>query len=88
MQLHLTSELNHISFSILSPTELELRMAISVKGSVHEIAILPILSAIQDWQELVQDNDDHASIILYIVQISFDNIRLFYYSFIRVKARW
>lgn len=68
MQLHLRSELNHISFSILSPTELELRMAISVKGSAHEIAILPILSAIQDWQEFVQDNDDHASIILYIVQ--------------------
>ncbi len=68
MQLHLKPELNHISFSILSPTELELRMAISVKGSAHEIAILPILSAIKDWQESVQDDEEHASIILYIVQ--------------------
>ena len=68
MQLHLKSELNHISFSILSPTELELRMAICVKGSAHEIATLSILSAIKDWQGSAQNNADHASIILYIVQ--------------------
>lgn len=68
MQLHMKPELSHISFSILSPTELELRMAISVKGSIHEIAHLSILSAIQNWQEVVQEQDEHASIILYIVQ--------------------
>lgn len=68
MQLRVKPELNHISFSILSPNELELRIAIALRGSGSQLLELPMVSGVEDWMELSKDATEQPSIILYIVQ--------------------
>lgn len=68
MQLRIRTELNHISFSILSPGELELRIAMAVRGCANQITALPVATDIVDWMELPPLVQDHGAIILYIVQ--------------------
>lgn len=68
MQLRIRTELNHISFSILSPCELELRIAMAVRGCASQITLLPVATEIVDCMELPPLMQDHGAIILYIVQ--------------------
>ena len=68
MQLRVRTELNHISFSILSPNELELRIAIAIRGCANQITQLPVIAEITDCMELPPLMQDYGAIILYIVQ--------------------
>ncbi len=68
MQCNMKAELNHISFSILSKNELELRIAISLRGTANRCVSMPLIVGISDCMELPEKDEDHASIILYIVQ--------------------
>lgn len=59
---------SHTSFSLLSPSEMELRIAIAARGEVIEIKTLTVITGMED----IADNSDilaqRPSILVYIVQ--------------------
>ena len=68
LKVRLRPDLNHISFSILSGQELELRIAVSVCGSLCRLAEIPIITEATEPIIPEKSEADRAAVILYVVQ--------------------
>lgn len=62
------AEVTHISFCILSPEELEIRIAVSVCGTLTEIGSCSVICSITEADPMEKDFSNRPSILLYIVQ--------------------
>lgn len=62
------AEVTHISFCILSPEELEIRIAVSVSGTLTEISSCSTICSITETDPPEKDFSGRPSILLYIVQ--------------------
>ena len=59
---------SHTSFSLLSPSEMELRIAIAARGEIIEKITFPVISGITDIVDVSDATTGRPSILVYIVQ--------------------
>jgi LysM repeat protein len=59
---------SHTSFSLLSPSEMELRIAIAARGEIIEKITFPVISGITDIVDVSDITSGRPSILVYIVQ--------------------
>lgn len=69
MEACMSFEINHVSFNIMSPSEIELRISVSAKGTVVKYCKIPVISSVtQPDDPYLCGDDNRPSILLYVVQ--------------------
>jgi len=66
--INLNLNVNHTSYSLLSPTETELRIALSAQGEALKIQPVNMIRDISAVSELDESSKTRASILIYVVQ--------------------
>lgn len=69
MDACISFDVNHVSFNIMSPSEIELRISISARGTVVKYCKFNVISNVtQPDDPYICENDEKPSILLYVVQ--------------------
>ena len=69
MDVCIDFEVNHVSFNIMSPSEIELRISVSAKGTVVKYVKFSVINNVTQPDDPYQECDeDKPSILLYVVQ--------------------
>lgn len=66
--INLNLNVNHTSFSLLSPTEAELRIALSAQGEALKTQSINMITDVGSVSELDANSANRASILIYVVQ--------------------
>lgn len=69
MNAYMSFDINHVSFNIMSPSEIELRISVSAKGTVMKYCKFTVINNItQPDDPYITDDGTKPSILLYVVQ--------------------
>lgn len=69
MEACMSFDINHVSFNIMSPSEIELRISVSAKGTVVKYCKFTVINNVtQPDDPYIGDEEEKPSILLYVVQ--------------------
>ncbi len=68
VEVSIKPEVSHTSFSILSAQEMELRIAVAIKGELTSVSRIPVITEVEEVSDDDKDLSDRPSILLYVVQ--------------------
>ncbi|MFR1519318.1 MAG: DUF3794 and LysM peptidoglycan-binding domain-containing protein [Clostridia bacterium] len=69
MSACMSFDINHVSFNIMSPSEIELRISVSAKGTVIKYCTFTVINNVtQPDDPFICDEEEKPSILLYVVQ--------------------